>query len=366
MKRGVERAAVTGSTVPGDGVAVELLGPLRVELEGRSVTAAEWPRRAQELVALLALAENRRLARDRVLEHLWPHLDEPAGGANLRKAAHHARRALDAHEAVVLRGGGVQLFPGRVVTTDVESFLHRATGALSTGDPVHCSEVAATCTGELLPDMLYEGWTQDSRRRVHAHLAELLRRSGDLERLVEIEPTDEAACRELMRAAIEAGRRHVAIRWYERLRIALIRELGVRPDAETRALYERCTSGVRLGEPAFVGRELELAASMGELGRVSGGGTGAVVVRGAIGIGKSALCREVVRRAADGGWRVLTTTSTASRHRTRRSPQPSSTCSAAVAPRSRRCPNAPGRCSPSSPRWPSRRRRWPLRSPATR
>jgi DNA-binding SARP family transcriptional activator len=338
-----------------------MLGPMSVELQGRSVAAARWPRRAQELVALLALAEDRRLARDRVLEYLWPHLDGPAGAANLRKAAHHARRALDDQEAVVLRGGGVELFPAREVTTDVESFLRSASDALRTGDPGRCADVARLCAGELLPDMLYEAWTQDDRRRVQARLAELLRRSGDLERLMEIEPTDEVACRELMRAAIEAGRRHVAIRWYERLRISLIRELGARPDPETRALYERCTTGVRLGEPAFVGRELELAAAMGELGRVAGGGTGAVVVRGTIGIGKSALCREIARRAADGGWRVLTTTSTASSIPY----APLGTVvehllSGGRAPL-RRCPNARGRCSPSSARWPSRRHQRPPR-----
>lgn len=303
---------MTGVTAPVGVVEVELLGDLRVRLDGRSVTAAEWPRRAQELVALLALADDRRLVRDRVLEHLWPHLDGRAGAANLRKAAHHARRALGVQAAVVLRGGTVELFPGRTVTTDVEAFLGRAADALGSGDAARCAEVAATAAGELLPDARYASWTQDVRRQVHARLVELLRRGGDLERLLEVEPTDEAACRELMRAAIDAGQRHVAIRWYERLRIALIRELGARPDPATRALYERCTSGVRLGEPAFVGRELELATAMGELGRVAAGGTAAVVVRGTIGIGKSALCREVVRRAADGRWRVLMTTSTAS------------------------------------------------------
>jgi len=178
-------------TAPAGAVDVELLGGLRVRRDGRSVPAADWPRRAQELVALLALADDRRLARDRVLEHLWPHLDPRAGAANLRKAAHHARRALGAREAVVLRGGTVELFPDRVVSTDVETFLRRATDALRTGDPTRCAAVAATCSGELLPDALYASWTQDIRRRVHARLAELLRRGGDLERLLEVEPTDE-------------------------------------------------------------------------------------------------------------------------------------------------------------------------------
>jgi DNA-binding SARP family transcriptional activator/tetratricopeptide (TPR) repeat protein len=291
---------------------VEFLGGFRVRDGDREVLEGDWPaRRAQELVALLALTDGRRLVRDRVLEHLWPHLDARAGAANLRKAAYHARRVLGDPEAVVLRSGTVELFPGRKVTTDVEAFLAAAAAALGGGDPAACERVAATCTGELLPGSPYESWTQDARRAVHARRVELLRQAGDLERLLEAEPTDEVACRALMRAAIERGQRHVAIGWYERLRLALARELGVQPDAETRALYDRCTSGVRPTDPAFVGRDLELATAMGALARAKGGAT-AILVRGTTGIGKSALCRELVQRAAADGWRVLSSVCTAS------------------------------------------------------
>ena len=86
--------------------------------------------------------------------------------------------------------------------------------------------------------------------------------SADWERLMEVEPTDEAACRELMRAAIDEGRRHVAIGWYERLRIALVRELGAQPDAETRALYDAAPRGSSR-RAGFVGREVELAEPRG-------------------------------------------------------------------------------------------------------
>ena len=223
--------------IAADSIHVELLGCFRVRDGEREVTEGDWPaRRAQELVALLALTEGRRLVRDRVLEHLWPHLDARAGAANLRKAAHHARRVLGDPDAVVLRSGTVELFPGRRVMTDVEAFLAAAAAALGGGDPATCERVAAMCTGELLPGSPYESWTQDARRAVHARRVELLRQAGDLERLLEAEPTDEVACRALMRLAIEGGQRHVAIGWYERLRLALARELGVQPDAETRAL----------------------------------------------------------------------------------------------------------------------------------
>jgi DNA-binding SARP family transcriptional activator len=298
-----------------DDVRIELLGRFRVAAGDREVAEGDWPaRRAQELVALLALADGRRLVRDQVIELLWPHLGAEAGAANLRKAAHHARRTLGDPGAIVLRSGRVELFPARTVTTDVEGFLRDAERALldPDTDSAVCARAAAGCAGELLPNAPYEEWTQEPRRQVHARLTELLRRSADWERLMEVEPTDEAACRELMRAAIDAGRRHVALRWYERLRIALVRELGAQPDDETRALYDRCTVGVRLGERVFVGREVELADAAGQLRSVARGGTAALLVRGPTGIGKSALCREVVHRADEGGWRVITVAATPS------------------------------------------------------
>jgi DNA-binding SARP family transcriptional activator/tetratricopeptide (TPR) repeat protein len=287
-------------------VRVELLGRFRVVSGEREIAEGDWPtRRARELVALLALADGHRLARDRVIEWLWPHLDARAGAANLRKAAHHARRALDDREAVALRAEQVELFPGRRVDVDAARFLRDAERVLGESDPGSCASVAAGCAGALLPDSPYEAWAQEPRRQVQARLCELLRASGQWERLLEVEPTDEASCRELMREAVDAGRRHVAIRLYERLRIAMVRELGTRPNVETRALYDRCTTGVRAGEAVFVGREVELAEAAGVMRSAAGGRTSALLVRGPSGIGKSAFCREVAARGRADGWRVI-------------------------------------------------------------
>jgi DNA-binding SARP family transcriptional activator/tetratricopeptide (TPR) repeat protein len=287
-------------------VRIELLGRFRVVMRDREIVERDWPsRRARELVALLALADGHRLARDRVIERLWPHLDAAAGAANLRKAAHHARRALGDQDAVVLRAERVELFPGRRTYVDAARFLRDAERVLRESDPGACASVAAGYGGELLPDSPYESWAQETRRRVHGQLCELLRCSGQWERLLGVDPTDEVACREVMRAAMDAGRRHVAIRAYEQLRIAMARELGCGPGAQTRALYDRCTAGVRMGEAAFVGREVELAEAADVLRSVAGGRTSALLVRGPSGIGKSAFCREVAGRARADGWRVI-------------------------------------------------------------
>jgi DNA-binding SARP family transcriptional activator len=292
-----------------DDVRIEMLGRFRVAVGAREIADADWPsRRARELVALLALADGHRMVRDRVVERLWPHLGAGAGAANLRKAAHHARRTLGDPGAVVLRSGRVELFPGRPVTVDVADFLDAAEHALGHGDRDACAHAARACTGELLPDSPYEEWAQEPRRFVHARLCELLRRSGQWERLAEMEPTDEAACRALMRADIAAGRRHAAIRSYERLRVALARDLGTRPDADTRALYDQCTEGAVGDEPVFVGREAELGRAAAGLRSVGGERTAALLVRGPSGIGKSAFCREVAARARADGWRVVSVT----------------------------------------------------------
>ncbi len=94
-----------------DRVRIELLGAFGVSVGGREVVDTAWPgRRSAELVQLLALADRHRLAREQVIEALWPHLGPEAGAANLRKAAHHA-------PAGTLSSGrrGAERRPGRVV-----------------------------------------------------------------------------------------------------------------------------------------------------------------------------------------------------------------------------------------------------------
>jgi DNA-binding SARP family transcriptional activator/tetratricopeptide (TPR) repeat protein len=288
------------------GVRVELLGRFRIAIGGNEFTADVWPgRRAAELVQLLALADGHRLTGDQVVEALWPHLEVEAGAANLRKAAHHARKALASPEAVVLRGGQVALFPSRPVATDVGQFEAQSRAALAAGDRAACAAAASAYTGDLLPEALYEEWTQAPRERLRSRYVELLRRSGQWERLVEVEPTDEPAYRELMRRELGAGSRPAAIRWYGRLRTALRRELGILPSGETEAIYDRCVAGLEITEPAFVGRQLELARATALLRSEPGGGLGALVVRGPAGIGKSAFCREVARLARAEGWMVI-------------------------------------------------------------
>lgn len=282
-----------------------LLGRFALALDGVEIAAERWPSlRAAQLVQLLCLQPRQRLTRDEVIDALWPQLEPEAGAANLRKAAHHARQALGRHDGIVLQAGEVLLWPERPVMVDALRFEQRADAALAQRDPADCADAAATYTGDLLPGARFEPWTEGARERLRERHLQLLRASGQWERLAQIDPEDEAAHRALMQREVAAGNRASALRWYAHLREALQQGLGVSPDAQTQALYERCIAGLQVAGPAFVGRADSSAHAAAWLSRPAGQRDGGLVLRGEPGIGKSALGREIAAQAQARGWAV--------------------------------------------------------------
>ena len=284
---------------------VFLLGRFAVAIDGALLAAERWPSlRATHLVQLLGLQPHQRLTRDEVIDALWPQLEPEAGAANLRKAAHHARQALGRHDAIVLQAGEVLLWPGRPVMVDTHRFKLLADAALAQRDPAHCADAAATYGGDLLPGARFEPWAEATRERLRERHLQLLRASGQWERLAQLDPEDEPAHRALMQRELAAGNRAAALRWYAHLREALQQGLGVSPDAQTEALYARCIAGLQSAGPAFVGRAMACAQVNAWLGMAATERPGGIVLRGPTGIGKSALAREIATQAGARGWAV--------------------------------------------------------------
>ena len=108
---------------------------------------------AAALVKLLALSPGRRMLREQVMELLWPELDPRAAGANLRKAIHHARRALDGAEGprvLTSRGGLVGWAPE--VSVDVDEFLATVARARRAGDTADYAAAVSLYGDGLLPE----------------------------------------------------------------------------------------------------------------------------------------------------------------------------------------------------------------------
>ena len=219
-------------------VQVDMLGRFRVVVGDHVVPPRSWRReRSAALVKLLALSRRHRLHREQAMEALWPEMAPDASAANLRKAVHFARRALGAHELIGLRNDVLSLDAELVV--DAERFETEATESLRTADPSACERAADLYGGELLPDDLYVGWTEEPRERLRQLYTRVLRAAGMWEQMLAVDPTDEEAQRALMQAALDAGNRGEVIRQFQRLRERLRVELGIGPAAATVAIYER-------------------------------------------------------------------------------------------------------------------------------
>lgn len=86
-----------GQELGPDGLRISLLGGFTVGVGANPVAPEAWRRRKPSaLLKILALAPAHRVHREHLFDRLWPDLDLAAGGANLRKAIHQARAALDA------------------------------------------------------------------------------------------------------------------------------------------------------------------------------------------------------------------------------------------------------------------------------
>lgn len=241
--------------------SVWLLARFDVAVDGRAVPADAWRgRRAADLVKILALEPSHTLHREQVMELLWPELGLAAAGANLRKAVHHARRAMGSDDAVRVAAGMLSLWGGAVVV-DAARFTEAAAAAVAAGDPQRCKVAAGLYRGDALPADRYEPWAAPPRARLRAQYLAVLKGARQFEQVLELDPTDEESHRELLRGHFEAGRRREAIRQFERLRDALREFVGVGPDRATIALYEQVLAADGAAETGSAHRAAALVAT---------------------------------------------------------------------------------------------------------
>jgi DNA-binding SARP family transcriptional activator len=231
------------------GVEIRLLGGFDVAVDGISTPPEGWRRRqAAALVKLLALAPQRTLHRERVIDALWPDLSVEEAAPRLHKAAHYARKALGCDRGLLLGGEAVALFPDSDVGIDVHRFDALAAQAVATADKDVAHAALAEYGGELLPGDIYEPWTTDERERLRLRHAELLRSAERWEELLVDDPADEDAHLALMRRYAAQGDRRLALRQFERMDGALRRELGVGPPTAAVALRDQLLAGPRASQ----------------------------------------------------------------------------------------------------------------------
>jgi DNA-binding SARP family transcriptional activator len=245
------------------GMRVRLLGRFDVEMDGTPLPA--WrSRRARQLLQYLLLHHGEEISRHRLMGLFWPEHSEERAENNLSLTVMALRRVLDQTVAgsgarVAFRSGAYHLELSEL-WLDSDAFdaaFDRGHGLEKAGDATGAAEAfdaaIALYGGDLLPGELYEEWTTSRRQRLQDRFLEALQRravlarlDGDLDlsirlnqRILETDPAQEAAHRQLVLDYLATGQRSRAAQQLEACREALRRHLGEEPDGETLALLTR-------------------------------------------------------------------------------------------------------------------------------
>ncbi|MFA7432029.1 MAG: AAA family ATPase, partial [Rhodospirillaceae bacterium] len=287
-------------------------------------------RKAEALVAYLAMEAGRPHRRDTLMELLWGDRGDKQARHSLSQTLFSLRKAFgDAADCLVTDGDGIMLAPD-LVTVDAREFQRLA----ANGNPEDLGAAAALCRGDLLQglnvrEIAYQDWLSSERTRfkelaltVYGRLCALHETHEDLDaavqaavRLVALDPLQESAHRTLMRLYAAQGRPAAALQQFETCAALLKRELDEEPEAETRQLQAEIARRRRSARPvapaapppvqptsrpvaakALFGRDDDLAKLDDWLDEALGSYRRLVFVSGEAGIGKTALVDAFVAR----------------------------------------------------------------------
>jgi len=308
-------------------------------------------RKAEAMIAYLALAPGQSSSRERLAALLWGDSDQGRARQSLRQAIFALTKALSQRDLSLLRleSQAVRLADNALSVDAVEFDRLIADGskeALTRASELYSGELLS---GFSVEEPEFEQWLtttrsvyQDTALRVLIDLLQEQERSGELDLAIEtanralrIDLFREDIHRQLMRVYAANGMRSSALSQYRTCRDVLEKELGVRPDDDTTKLYRaileqggddwRPAEGRRsdqpVGAPAgpaaapmrrlaavaqnvHVGRDDEIRQLHALSETVRAEGCRFALLTGEAGVGKTHLLERFALEAADNGTAV--------------------------------------------------------------
>ncbi len=269
VRRALEDALQSLESLPPPPLEIRLLGRFEVRRKGELLTESAWPRPAvARLLQYFALHRRQWLARERILEDLWPERDPEDAQEIFRRlfswlhqVLEPAMRPKGPFRYFDIKGDALRFDPHDVVEVDVERIEGEIRRALATRPmPRETWAALAERLEEwplLLPDRPYEAWLipyQERWRALRTEAAQALAEDALVlqeldaairwaERAIEDAPWLEEGYQVLMRAWARLGQRARALRVYKQAVEALRRELQAAPAPLTRWLAERLHRG---------------------------------------------------------------------------------------------------------------------------
>ena len=283
---------------------IRTLGGLSIKQDGETLPPFD-ARKVEALLVYLACT-GRPQSREVLADLLWDELSQSRALANLRVVLDSLRQRLAPYLEITRTTVALGPEGDPSLTSGQNIWLDRAELEESLSDVREGGGITSPAAAEQVQDAvaLYKGeflqgfYARDCQRFQEWHLMEQERLRGmvvqalqDLagyhlqagaydaallhaRRLLELDPLLEVAHRGVMLALAYSGQRSIALAQYETCRSVLMEELGVEPEAETTALYQRILAG-EIAAPAeatgpppqnlppqvtpFVGREAVLS-----------------------------------------------------------------------------------------------------------
>jgi DNA-binding SARP family transcriptional activator/predicted ATPase len=244
-------------------ISVQLLRPFAVSVNGQAMSAASWRlRHPRQLFQMLCMRAGHRMHRDEIVECLWPQSDVQASANRLYHTIHvlraeFARMGLPGSQpAVLFHGGTLWLNSHHRFEIDAWQLAALVTACRDAGDSDTTDpllEQAAHLCEEPLPEGAFQdAWFETHRKELRDNGVWVLERLGRrlralgrneealrvLQRLVDLEPSNEIAHRGLMELFDAAHQPERAILQYSACQRYLQRDLAAMPSQTTSALRD--------------------------------------------------------------------------------------------------------------------------------
>ena len=237
---------------------LKLLGQFECSL-GKDERIALPMRKADVLLAYLAIAPGLRHPRERLINLLWSDRSDEQARNSLRQCLSAIKKSLgDAADLILLVDRTTVCLKAELIEVDAHEFERLATE----GDYESLATAASLYLGEFLEgisirDAACQEWLDSERSRFNRQFIEILTNLAETqlvthdfshaiksaERLVEQDPLGESGWRMLMRSYFEAGDRSHALQAFKRCQQALRNELDVDPENATVELRDQIAGG---------------------------------------------------------------------------------------------------------------------------
>jgi DNA-binding SARP family transcriptional activator len=232
-------------------VEVRLFGPPRFLVDGE---AQALPDKAFVLLAILAASEHKSANRSHIRSILWGDFDREKANANLRQLIARILKVGQKFELTLLdiQGDTVSINTD-ACTIDYGAFMTLQRAGIDAANAGHrCEELLALWTGRLLDgfgfdEAAVDEWMEANREEIRDRFVDAARDALDAAvgpesadaawrlalKVLDVDRTEEAAYRTMMRICAARGDRGFALRIFNRCKRTMATELGVLPSAQT-------------------------------------------------------------------------------------------------------------------------------------